>query len=108
MPRKGEALFLATMFGQSNDLFFAPGEDGIALWSGMDPRNGDVTGDISLWDAGTEANEAPGAGPHQAPRQSAPGMGDPGEGEVSPIGEVMDGFAYPMVGDLLEVKLESR
>jgi hypothetical protein len=108
MPRKGEALFLATMFGQSNDLFFAPGGDGIALWNGADRRNGDVTGDISLWDAGTEANEAPGAGPNQAPRQSSPGMGGAGEGKVQAIGAVMDGFAYPKVGDLIGVALQAR
>lgn len=107
-PRQGQALFLATMFGQSNDLFFAPGGDGIALRDGSDPRSGDVTGDISLWDAGTEKNEAPGVGPDQAPRQSAPGMGGPGEGKVQPIGDVMDGFAYPKVGDLIEVDLRPR
>jgi hypothetical protein len=108
MPRMGESLFLATMFGQSNDLFFAPGGDGIPLWSGAYKRSGDVTGDISLWDAGTEANEAPGAGPNQAPRQSAPGMGAAGEGKVRAIGDVMDGFAYPKAGDLIEVNLEPK
>jgi hypothetical protein len=108
MPREGEALFLATMFGQSNDLFFAPAGDGIPLMDGKAWRNGDVTGWISLWDAGTEANEAPGVGPNQAPRQSAPGMGGPGEGKVQAIGDVMDGFAYPKAGDLIEVNLKPR
>jgi hypothetical protein len=108
MPRDGETLFLATMFGQSNDLFFAPGGDGIALWNGSYLRNGDVTGDISLWDAGTEMNEAPGVGPNQAPRESAPGMGGPGEGKVQAIADVKDGFAYPKVGDLIEVDLQAK
>jgi len=30
------------------------------------PTSGEVTGDVMLWDAGTEVNEAPGAGPNQA------------------------------------------
>jgi len=59
-------------------------------------------------DAGAEMNEAPGAGPNQAPRQSAPGMGGPGEGKVQPIASVKDGFAYPKVGDLLDVDLQSK
>jgi hypothetical protein len=108
MPRDGDMLFLATMFGQSNDLFFAPGGDGIALWNGSYRRSGDVTGDVSLWDAGTEMNEAPGAGPNQAPRESAPGMGGPGEGKVQAIADVKDGFAYPKVGDLIEVDLSAK
>jgi len=108
MPQDDQALFLATMFGQSNDLFFAPGGDGIALWKDAYRRSGDVTGDISLWDAGTEMNEAPGVGPDQAPRESAPGMGGPGEGKVQPIGDVNDGFAYPKVGDLIEVDLQPK
>ena len=105
---KGSRLSFASMFGQSNDLFFAPAGDGIPLMDGKAWRNGDVTGWISLWDAGTEANEAPGVGPNQAPRQSAPGMGGPGEGKVQAIGDVMDGFAYPKAGDLIEVNLKPR
>ena len=71
------------MFGQSNDLFFAPGEQGIALFdSNGHPRSGDVTSDVALWDTGTEVNEAPGEGPNQAARQSGPNTG-PAEGVVS-------------------------
>jgi hypothetical protein len=108
MAEDGDVLFLATMFGQSNDLFFAPGGEGIALWEAGKRRSGDVTGAIALWDAGTEANEAPGVGPNQAPRQSAPGMGGPGEGAVRPVGEVMDGFAYPAAGRLIQVDVRPR
>ncbi|MBT4512831.1 MAG: hypothetical protein HOC20_11565, partial [Chloroflexi bacterium] len=56
----GDSLSFATMFVQSNDLFYAPGENGIALFSNGSPISGDVTGMVYLWDAGTELNEEPG------------------------------------------------
>ena len=54
----GSHLSFATMFVQSNDLFYAPGEMGIPLYN-MDgtPVSGDVTDQLYLWDAGTEMNE---------------------------------------------------
>jgi len=79
----GQRLSFATMFGQSNDLFFGPDGAGIALF-GKDgqPASGDVSTMVHLWDAGTEENEAPGMGPNQAPRQSEPNAG-PAEGRIS-------------------------
>ena len=74
----GERLAFASMYGQSNDFFFGPGADGIALFdSSGKPRSGDVTSEVLLWDAGTELDEPLGTGPNQAPRQSAPNTGDP-------------------------------
>ena len=35
----------------------------------------DVTDQVLLWDAGSEANEEPGAGPNQAPRQGGANTG---------------------------------
>jgi len=62
------------MFAQSNDLFFAPEPNGIPLFDAAGrARSGDSPDSIVLWDAGTEMNEQPGAGPNQAPRQAAPG-----------------------------------
>ena len=67
----GARLSFATMFVPSNDLFFAPDEDGIALWNeDGTPRSGDLTDEVFLWDAGTEANEEPGVGPNQVQRQA--------------------------------------
>ncbi|WP_426330125.1 spondin domain-containing protein [Pedobacter sp. R-06] len=59
---KGEALSFATMYGASNDLFFAPDNPGIQVYdaSGM-PIEGDVSNQIKLWDNGTRANQKPGA-----------------------------------------------
>ena len=74
--KPGERLTIATMFVQSNDLFYAPREEGIALFDASgNPVAGDITSQIMLWDAGTEVNEEPGLGPNQAPLQPAPHTG---------------------------------
>src|SRR5262249_37733650 len=59
--KPGERLTIAAMFVQSNDLFYAPKEEGIALFDASGkPVAGDITSQILLWDAGTEVNEEPG------------------------------------------------
>jgi len=90
---EGNRFAFATMFVQSNDLFYASDGGGITLFTeeGM-PINGDITEFISLWDAGTEVNQAPGEGPDQPPRQVGP---DTGEDEMGVIHLVDDGFIYP-------------
>jgi hypothetical protein len=99
---EGSSLTFATMFVQSNDLFYAPDEDGIELFdSEGNPLTGDITDMLDLWDAGTEINEEPGVGPNQAPRQSGPNTG-PTEGIVQ---EVSDGYAYEIVEQLIRVTL---
>lgn len=103
---KGHYLSLATMFVQSNDLFYAPAMDGIALYDGSgNPVTGDVTSMINLWDAGTEVNEEPGTGPNQAPRQGNPNTGPDENGNVVLVADVMDGFAYPADEDVIMVSL---
>ena len=96
-------LSFATMFVPSNDLFFAPGSEGIALWDGDEPVSGDVTDEIALWDAGTEPNQEPGFGSDQAPAQSGPDQGDDEDGVVRPVSTVEDGFEYPSVSDSIQV-----
>ncbi len=103
----GDRLTVTTMFGQSNDLFYAPGDDGIALFEKGAPIQGDITSRLYLWDAGTEVNEEPGFGPNQAPRQSAPNTG-PSEGKpVRRIEDVKDGFTYPSVDQVIRVTVTS-
>lgn len=76
-------LYMALMFGQSNDLFYAPDADGIALFDADgNPLNGDVTEKLVLWDAGTEVNEEEGVGPNQAPRQKTANTGAAENGVV--------------------------
>jgi hypothetical protein len=59
---KGEAISFATMYGWSNDLFFAPANPGIQVYDANgNPIEGDVSAQVKLWDNGTRINQAPGA-----------------------------------------------
>src|ERR1700751_697518 len=104
--KPGERLTIATMFAQSNDLFYAPREEGIALFDANGkPISGDVTSQILLWDAGTEVNEEPGLGSNQAPLQPAPHTGPAEHDVVKAISEATDGFHYPTVAEVLRVTI---
>ena len=96
------------MFVQSNDLFFAPGGDGIALYDkGGKAVMGDVTSQVALWDAGTELNEEPGVGPAQAPRQPRPNYGEPDPNPNVRIAR--DTFGnLPPVADVIRVVLVAQ
>lgn len=98
-------LTLAMMFGQSNDIFYAPAGQGIALFNGGKPVQGDITPALQLWDAGTEVNQEPGVGADQAPRQKAPNTGAAENAVVRRLKDVKDGFKYPAVADVLKVTL---
>jgi hypothetical protein len=79
----GMRLFMTQMFGQSNDWFYAPSANGIALFDGKgNPVSGDITNQLYLWDAGTEKNEEIGIGPNQGPRQTGPNTGAEERGKV--------------------------
>ena len=69
---KGEALSFATMYGWSNDLFFAPENPGILVYdTAGNPIQGDVSAMIKLWDNGTRVNQKPGS------TVSHPGVAEP-------------------------------
>jgi len=72
----GMKLSLVTMFGQSNDWFYAFDTNGIHLFEGSKPISGDITSKVILYDAGSEKDEEIGIGPNQGPRQKAPNTGD--------------------------------
>jgi len=97
----GQSLSLAWMFGQSNDLFYS-NERPIALFAGGKPVSGDMTAQVSLWDAGTEVNEEPGLGPNQAPRQKSP---EAGTVEKQSIAHVRDRYNYPPTAQVLRVTI---
>jgi len=99
---KGEYLSIATMYVQSNDLFYGFGQDGYELWNGNSPQSGDITSVIQLWDAGTEVNELPGFGMNQPPRQSGPNTGADENGTVIPVN---DGYTYIMNDKSIKVTL---
>jgi hypothetical protein len=84
----GMKLFMTQMFGQSNDWFYAPGANGIALFDskGM-PVSGDITDQFYLWDAGTEKDEEIGIGPNQGPRQKGTNTGENENGVVHRVGD---------------------
>lgn len=66
---RNHKLSFASMYGASNDWFYSPGDEGLALFTAGTPLEGDITGMISLWDAGTEVN----------------GSGSPGTPESNPV-----------------------
>ena len=73
----GMKLFMTQMFGQSNDWFYAPGANGIALFDAKAVAvSGDITDQLYLWDAGTEKDEEIGIGPNQGPRQKGTNTGE--------------------------------
>ena len=75
---KGEAITFATMYGWSNDLFFAPANPGILVYdTNGNPIEGDVSAQIKLWDNGTRVNQVPGAA-----------VNHPGTAESKSISEV--------------------
>ncbi len=104
---KGHYLSFATMFVQSNDLFYAPDEMGIPLFKDGEPLEGDITMYVDLWDAGTEVDEKPGEGMYQAPRQSGPDMGMDENGVVRLESED-DDFDYPADEDVIKVYIEYK
>ena len=102
----GGVLTFATMFVQSNDLFFAPDGDGIALFENGQPISGDVTDQVQLWDAGTEVDQEPGLGADQAPRQAGPDTGADDANDTVRLAD--DAFAnIPPVSDLIRVTVTS-
>ena len=92
----GDYLSFASMLGKSNDLFFAPSDMGIRLFNGTTPVSGDITGQVMLWDAGTEANEYPGAGINQGPG---------GDDVSEDVMIVNDGLPWPEVPQVIKVTI---
>jgi 6-phosphogluconolactonase (cycloisomerase 2 family) len=69
-------LSLASMLVETNDVFFGPGEAGIALFDdqGNPLPARDITEELPFWDVGSERNQAPGMGPDQV-LQAGPEVG---------------------------------
>lgn len=101
--KPGDRLSFATMFVQSNDKFFGPQDGSISLFdAGGKPISGNLTSLVQLYDAGTEKDELPGAGPNQAPRQKAMNQGT----EVNDnVGLAQDGFTYPAVNSVIRLTI---
>lgn len=95
----GQAVTFTSMYGFSNDLFFAPENPGILLYDeNGQPVEGDVSDQVKLWDNGTRINQAPGAG-----------VDHPGVAASSPIMEVVEtdaqGNTYLPASSLVQATL---
>ncbi len=100
---KGHYLQFGTMLVKSNDLFYAPSDEGIALFDADgNALTGDITSQISLWDAGTEVNEMPGSGANQPMNQSGANTGNVENGNVRIVN---DGFSYPNTNEVISVTI---
>ena len=96
---KGQALMFATMYGYSNDVFFAPENAGIFLFNADGtPVTGDVSSSVKLWDNGTRINQVPGTE-----------VEHPGEAEIGNVKMIKDkdaqGNTYPEASELMKVTL---
>jgi len=102
----GQRLSVASMYVPSNDLFVSP-VSGLELYDGEDPVDGEPSGDVQLWDAGTEVNGSPVTDPTGAPRQGNNGGPAAGatEGVVYRASAIHDAYEYADVGEILQVTL---
>ncbi|WP_104383027.1 spondin domain-containing protein [Sphingobacterium sp. HMA12] len=98
---KGQALSFATMYGWSNDLFFAPANPGIILYQeNGTPIEGDVSAQIKLWDNGTRINQKPGAAVmHPGTAESTP------KAVTAVNGTDAQGNTYAMASSLMKTSL---
>jgi hypothetical protein len=97
---KGQALTFATMYGWSNDLFFAPLNPGIKVYQDNGtPIEGDVSSQIRLWDNGTRVNQMPGAS------VSHPGTASAAQNVTEVNGTDAQGNSYASASSLMKVNL---
>ena len=99
----GDRLSMTLMMGQSNDWFYAPAESGIELFKNGKAISGDITSQISMWDAGTEVDQEPGIGSDQGPRQKGPNTGKAENGVVK---KVQDGKTYSTASAVMRVTIK--
>ncbi|MGN6532047.1 MAG: spondin domain-containing protein [Ginsengibacter sp.] len=97
---KGEAITFATMYGASNDLFFAPDNPGIKVYDAQgNPIEGDVSAQVKLWDNGTRINQTPGAA------VTHPGIAD-SQNITEVNGTDAQGNTYLPASDLVKASLK--
>jgi hypothetical protein len=106
----GDALSFASMLAATNDVFIAPGPTGIQLFDEeREPISGDISDQLAVWDAGTEANEEPGIGPNTVTNQPAADTGEPGEDTVQLLSDVPgDDYPYPAADAILKVTISAE
>lgn len=105
----GDKLQIEAMFVQSNDWFYGFRNGGLNLFDGGNPVNGDVSAAVMVYDAGTEADTAPGTGPNQKPVQG-PMVTNQGPADPNPIIRPASetGFTVPPISSLIRVTIMPR
>jgi hypothetical protein len=105
-------LSLAAMVVETNDAFLGLNGGPVPLMEDGEMRSAaDVQAEIrrrlAIWDAGTEANQVPGAGTNQAPRQDEAGQGptDPNS-EVRPYADSTNDLSGEMAGGFLDLSVQ--
>ena len=125
IPGSGMRLSFASMFVQSNDVYYATSPRGIKLFNDDGSPRGEgspitVTDSIGLYDAGTEVDQQPGTGTDQKPRQSTPDAGAKESGAITLLTDTDDDgmiedeqpnggpvYEYPAIEDGMEVTIQS-
>lgn len=103
-------LTIASMIGRTNDAFIAARNvslvDGRGRVLSAAALEAALNGALGVYDAGTEANQAPGVGENIAPLQAAPNTGpaDP-DATVRPYADATNDFAGPNAGGLAELSV---
>lgn len=101
---------LAAMVMRTNDAFlsFPPGGIRLLDETGAPRPAAEVAAEmraaLGVWDAGTEANQTPGAGSHQGPAAGDAGPADP-NGAVRPYDDVGNDLAGPSAGGFVTVSI---
>jgi len=103
--RPGDKLQFETMFVQSNDWFYAFNDGGLELFDDNTPKTGDFTGNVVVYDAGTEQDTAPGTGPDQKPVQeaSATNVGPDEDEDIELAAGRHPGFTIPAGNRVIRV-----
>jgi hypothetical protein len=101
---KNQRLTFATMYGWSNDLFFAPENPGIKLYTDDgSPITGDVSSQVKLWDNGTRVNQTPGA------EVMHPGTAEAGAKNIKEVNGTDDyANTYLPASQLMKVSLDYK
>ena len=103
----GDSLSFASMLAATNDVFLGVKDSGIPLFdSAGEAVTGDVSNQLYLWDAGTEANEEPAIGVNTVTNQLTPNTGTAGEGKVQLLSAIStDTYDYPAAQSVLKVTI---
>lgn len=106
-------LSLAAMVVQTNDVFLAP-VSAVSLKDDKGQNRSaseieqELTSRLALFDAGSEKNEVPGVGLHQAPRQAAPNIGDDEMGTVQRYADTNNDLQHNTLGGIVDITVYNQ